>query len=541
MKKTLSLVAALVIYSLAFWLALAYAGQSALLGRVSYALEDVLFKARYSSESLPASRDKLLIVAIDDESSFRLGLRWPWPRTKFAQILDELHDKGASSIGLNFTFSGLENGDEASTLALAEAVKKSGKAVVGTTLEAGRLIKPNPILLRAGVRYGFLEKRVDDDFVIRRAYISQPDRARISEEPSFPLALRRVEGKDDLVPAPSGEDEGTPINYLVKAKDLKAVSAWKLLDGHVPRELIAGKTVLVGITSSLLSEEHRTPLGLMPGVLVHANEWIALEEDRPLRAVSAAVSAGAAWLVGAVLLILFVTHRYWFAVPGFVLSFFLSLLLSQILFARDLVMPLFTLILGPLTALASAIAANLVTLLLENKGLTNKVIQDKMTGLFTYDHLRVRLDDEWKRCSKLSLPVSIVMTDLDRFKKINDTLGHEVGNQMILRAANVIRESVRGYDVVSRYGGDEFVILLWHANHAEAAAYKQRLRDSYAKMAAALDDAMLKTSSISIGHASFDPKADGAKPESPQQLVEWADKALFEDKESRRKPGEEKR
>jgi diguanylate cyclase (GGDEF)-like protein len=178
---------------------------------------------------------------------------------------------------------------------------------------------------------------------------------------------------------------------------------------------------------------------------------------------------------------------------------------------------------------------------LENRGLEHRVLHDKMTGLYTYDYLRLRLDDEWKRCHKLSLPVSIVMTDLDRFKKINDSLGHEVGNQMILRAAAVIRESARGYDVVSRYGGDEFVILLWHANALEADAYRIRLRKMYEAMAQKLDEPGLKGSSISIGVASFDPRVDGLKPRNPQELMELADKNLFEDKESRRLPGEEKR
>lgn len=540
MKKTFFVPAAILAFSLVFFLAVGYAEQSALMQRVSYALEDLLFKTRYASDPLPAAREKLLIVAIDDESSFRLGLRWPWPRTVFAQVVEELRKKGASVIGLNFTFTGLEDGREESTLALAEAIRAHGRVVTGSTLEGGRLMRPNAILLKAGTRYGFLEKIVDEDFVIRRSYAVRTDRSGLREELSFPAALRR-EAQSQAFETPVDGEEGHPINFLVKDKDLKVVPAWKVLSGNLPREAASGKTAVIGITSSLLSESHRTPLGLLSGVAVHANEWLEMETGRHLKPVPVPATAGVAWLVGALLLFLFLQHRYWFAAPGFALSYFLSFLAAQTLFGADFQLPLFILILGPTLALAVGVAANLVWLLLENQGLSHKVLHDKMTGLYTYDYLRLRLDDEWKRCVKLQLPVSVVMTDLDRFKKINDTLGHEVGNQMILRAAGVIRESVRGYDVVSRYGGDEFVILLWHANAQEAQAYRLRLRELYHKMAAGLEDAMLKASSVSIGIASFDPKSDGPKAENPQQLIEWADKDLFEDKESRRKPGEERR
>ena len=112
---------------------------------------------------------------------------------------------------------------------------------------------------------------------------------------------------------------------------------------------------------------------------------------------------------------------------------------------------------------------------------------------------------------------------------------------MILRAAAVIRESARGYDVVARYGGDEFVILLWHANHEEAKAYRERLRKQYEAMASTLTEPLLKASSISIGVASHDPKTSETIFKNAQALIEAADQDLFRDKESRRKPGQSSR
>ena len=135
----------------------------------------------------------------------------------------------------------------------------------------------------------------------------------------------------------------------------------------------------------------------------------------------------------------------------------------------------------------------------------------------------------------------MVMTDLDRFKKINDTMGHETGNDMIKRAAAVLKQSARGYDVVARYGGDEFFVLLWQTGHEEAKAYRERLRGAYHQMVKKLEDERLHDSSISIGLATFDPSVDPRRPESTQKLLEEADKDLFIDKESRRRPGELRR
>jgi diguanylate cyclase (GGDEF)-like protein len=538
MKSTVRLVTVLVAFSLLFAGLAGYSRQSLLLKRLSNVLEDVLFKVRYSSEPLPASREKLLVVAVDDESSFRLGLRWPWPRTTFAEMIRRLTDKKAAVIGLNFTFTGLEDGKTETTQDMADAIRAHGHTVVGSALDRDRLLRPNKLLLEAGVKHGYLEKIVDDDFVIRRSYLSRADRRGGMGEPSFPLALRLEGGAQDA-PRRSSRDEA--INFTLKAADLKTVPAWKVLDGQLGQEALRGKTVLIGITSSLLSEEHRTPLGLMPGIAVHANEWVALEEGRRLQEFPRSAGFVVGWLMGAALLLLFLLRRIWLAALGFVLGFFLILLAAQFFFAADTRLPLFLLLSGPALALAVGSGANLLFLWLENRGLEKRVLHDKMTGLYTYDYLRVRLDDEWKRCQKLKLPVSVVMTDLDRFKRINDTLGHEVGNQMILRASEVIRQSARGYDVVSRYGGDEFVIMLWHANRTEAEAYRARLRDSYAKMAASLEEEMLKDSSVSIGIASYDPKSSEVQPQNPQELVERADKDLFEDKESRRRPGETRR
>lgn len=558
MKKHLYTIVVLAVFSALFWLLPGYYSGSEALQNVSAGTRDIFFKLRRISTDPPRAIEDIVLVTIDQESCEKLDSRWPWPRRIFTRLVENLTEKGAKVIALNVSFTGLEGGEEASTLELAEAIREHGNVVVGVTFEKGRhLIKPNAIIADAVSRYGFLEKISDADFHIRRSYLLRPYQ-KIGSSPeqfesSFPLQVAaayyggpRRSGvsfrADDglLTVGPDKRsfmidpDGSYLINYLASESDYKRIPAWRIVEGKASGEDIQGKVVFVGLSPTLFADMHQSPYGIMSGIGIQANEFLSIVSGRFLKFVPNAFIFFLSWLVSLCVLALFLFRRFWLGFLGFAAALFGGFLGMQTAFARDLVMEPLPLLLGPLLAALLGIAANSLKLLWENKGLESKVIQDKMTGLYTYDFLRMRLEDEWKRCQKSKMPVSIVMTDLDHFKKINDTLGHETGNEMIRRAANVIRESVRGYDIVSRYGGDEFVVLLWHASLKEALAYRDRLRGSYHAMAAKLEPA-LQSSSISIGVACYDPRENHGDPSSPQALVEKADKDLFIDKESRRK------
>lgn len=567
MKRPVLLASTLAAFSIIFWASpTVLSGDSGPLASFRLGARDTLFAMRRASSDLPSEMGDIAVVAIDDESCARLGARWPWTRHLIEKLVASLSRDGARVIALNLSFTGLENGEE-STRSLARALQSHGRAVLGATFgRDGKLLKPHPILAEAA-ESGFLEKIVDSDYKIRRSYLLRPLKVSANMpastalnffESSFPLKVAvlalgaprlerslsgglevRITPSDGRTRAvPTAADGSYAVDYLAGESDFKVYSAWKAIEGRLPAGALRGKVVFVGLTSTLFSEKQATPLGPLYGVFLHANEYLALASGRYLRFFPPFVALLFSWLVSVGILWLWVERRFIWAIAAAIAAVCAGFFGAQILFSGDWLIEPFDLLFGPLLAVVFGVASNLLSLLLENKGLETKVIRDKMTGLYTYEHLRARLDDEWKRCQKLKLPVAIAMTDLDRFKKINDTLGHEVGNQMILRAAEVIRQSVRGYDVVSRYGGDEFVVLLWHSSLTEAKAYRERLRTQYHAMAAKLEDPFLKTSSISIGVASFDPGDPASSPKTAQELVEIADKDLFADKESRRKPGE---
>ncbi len=558
MKKYIHALVTVLFFSFLFWFIPSYFQHSEGFQNFKAQIRDVFFKVRHIASSTPDIAKNVVIVTIDEESCEKLESRWPWPRKIFSGLIDQLHESGAKVVGLNVSFTGLENGDESSTRELAAAMARHGNVVVGATFDkGGHLIKPSPILVPA-TKYGYLEKIVDNDLFIRRSYLLRPYEVKGagssegSFESSFPLQLfLAADGPDDKKPrfdrdlglltagTPTravnlGDDGSYTINYLVSENDFFKIPAWKIVERKFEPGSLRGKAVLVGLTSSLFADTHPTPFGNMSGIGIHANEFLALLTGRQLFFVPDSITLFVSWILSLAVLFLFLFRKSWLGFTAFALMLFLFLVGVQMAFARDIVaepfIPIFALFLSMLVGAVS----DSLKLLWENKGLQSKVIQDKMTGLYTYEYLRMRLEDEWKRCHKAKIPITLVMTDLDRFKKINDTLGHEVGNAMIKRTAAVIKESARGYDVVSRYGGDEFVILLWNASAKEAQVYRDRLRSMYHEMAKKLEPE-LHDSSISIGVASFDPAVDPDTPKDTQALIEQADKDLFIDKESRRK------
>lgn len=146
---------------------------------------------------------------------------------------------------------------------------------------------------------------------------------------------------------------------------------------------------------------------------------------------------------------------------------------------------------------------------------------DDLTGLATFRVLRDRLKQEEARSRRSQEPFAVVFTDLDRFKRLNDTFGHEAGNRVLEAVGKELLRCVRSTDIAARYGGDEFVTILVRTDIAGA----RRVGEVIRKTIEALGRAMgyeLGVVTVSVGVTGFDPR----KPQVPDVLEE-ADKALY--------------
>lgn len=154
---------------------------------------------------------------------------------------------------------------------------------------------------------------------------------------------------------------------------------------------------------------------------------------------------------------------------------------------------------------------------------------DPLTGLYNRRHFSLLLDQLFAEAQRYEKDLSCVMIDLDGYKQLNDTYGHQVGDELLVLAGKVIRANMRRMDVAARYGGDEFVLLLPHADGAEAAQVTQRIREQFAA-ASAVVLKRAKGVSMSAGVASL----VAHDPPHADQLVAMADAALYSAKDAGR-------
>jgi diguanylate cyclase (GGDEF)-like protein len=157
--------------------------------------------------------------------------------------------------------------------------------------------------------------------------------------------------------------------------------------------------------------------------------------------------------------------------------------------------------------------------------LRQAAITDNLTGLWNHGEFRTLLEREFQRTRRYGTPVALLMCDLDHFKAINDSLGHEIGNQVLKQTAQHLRCVARDTDLVARYGGEEFAIICPQTSLADAAALAERIRCSL-PAGIRIPSAPHLAVKISIGVAgSDDPRVD-----SVRDLVNLADSALYASK-----------
>lgn len=149
---------------------------------------------------------------------------------------------------------------------------------------------------------------------------------------------------------------------------------------------------------------------------------------------------------------------------------------------------------------------------------------DEKTGLYNNKFFETMLDMEIEKAKRGQQALSLLMIDIDFFKKINDTYGHTKADELLARLAGILQEQVRKSDIVARFGGEEFIILLPETGIEKAEKLISRLRN------AIKSDKMLKKYKLTVsgGITQF------MKKDTKKKLKERADKALYQAKESGR-------
>ncbi|MGW8393537.1 diguanylate cyclase [Pseudoduganella sp. HUAS MS19] len=170
-------------------------------------------------------------------------------------------------------------------------------------------------------------------------------------------------------------------------------------------------------------------------------------------------------------------------------------------------------------------------LLQANRKLEELAATDPLTGIANRRRMTEQIAQELERARRFHHPLSLLMIDIDHFKRINDTYGHEAGDQAIIQTATLLTASLRAVDTVARFGGEEFVLLMPETHIAVATHAAERLRERAAALRVRTASGVEVELTISIGVAAADPH--GAA-DTPSSLLVRADKALYRAKKEGR-------
>ena len=170
---------------------------------------------------------------------------------------------------------------------------------------------------------------------------------------------------------------------------------------------------------------------------------------------------------------------------------------------------------------SEAIKLSLSNLRLREK-LRAEAIHDPLTGLFNRRYLEETLPRELHRARRANAPLSLVMLDLDDFKRFNDTFGHDAGDSLLRELGRLVREKLRRSDISCRYGGEEFVLVLPDSSLADAEQRVEQIRTQIKEMQFPHGEQLLSATTVSAGVVQADEHTA-----NPSELLRAADTALY--------------
>ncbi|MBI3315599.1 MAG: diguanylate cyclase [Candidatus Omnitrophica bacterium] len=510
---------------------------------------DTLFTWRAAySEPLKHFKE-VVVVGLDDESYQKINRPSPWGREVYAAFLDTLNDYRPSVIGLDFSFIGASPNLKADAW-LAESIANSQNVVLAAFFDnTSQYHVPELVFAKNALGYGFVDKPLDRDGVNRRSkamvmtsrggetafsfstlaalgHLGLSPRRNLEYENGetlFSLPEKPGTGRWVKTPAETDPKSQLWISYRYGITSFKYIPFWKILAGEAGREELEGKIVLVGPVSPIFHDIHQTPLGLMAGVVMNANEVLTiLDKDFVRRALPRGEWAFLLFLTAALTLIF---YRTGFITRVNVLvctEFFLYAAAIFLFTKKNMIFEPFPPMFLTAVTYVAVLSYKGLTTFLENRALQKQVITDELTGLYGHRYLTLRLENEFKRYDRTKTEFYFVMVDIDFFKKVNDTYGHEEGNVVLTSVAKLLKNGIRGYDVAARYGGEEFSLILFSQDMKGAQQTMERIRAAVEAFPFNIPNGKFNVT-ISCGICSN----RAANVKSKEDLIRLADEALY--------------
>ena len=492
--------------------------------------------------------DEMVIVALDDFSFKKMQKNWPFSRGIFADLLTKIIEGEPKFVIFDVVFSG-EGKDKDGDDLFAKTLK--GKGNILLPYHTGRLgahLKSKEDFTSEFGSAGYLNKPIDSDGSIRRflpfslsidgkildyavelysfGHYYDYELGNITLKNKQVLLNKfKIEGDDNLgkFNFSLSSENSIKINYQADMNNFTVVPMWPIYSGTTTPEVFKNKIVFIGATSHLFHDIHDTPLGQMPGTGVLANVVLMLLDGRFIYEIPEWFK----WFLNLILCLMTVLLCYRFSIlKGLLFAMSIVTIVitgACLLFVNNYYFNPLKLI---LICLVSYIAINFykyASVVIENMHLRKLSTVDELTGLYIFRYFKIVLKHEFQKSLRYKTPLSLLMIDIDNFKKINDTYGHQNGNIVLSKIGKIALSTVRGSDVPVRYGGEELAVLLPNSGIEGAKKCAENLRSLVEKEDFVMTNKGPLRVTISIGAVSF-PLTNIA---SPEEMIKFADEALY--------------
>jgi len=518
--------------------------------------ELVTYDYRCQLRGTRASDPRVCVIEISDDSVSKIG-RWPWNREWHASLIQILTRLGAKAIVFDVLFSEPTGGNDDALL--AESIKASGRVYLAEVVENplsenSRLLESMPQMVSAAKGGGHINLQPDVDGVMRRIPLFLETQYRKVPQLSLQVAADFYGTPMSAIEQRRGEIR-FPIDRRVMTIPLDRnfnyvinwVGTWQQSFQHysyidvvasyasvqkgtkplIPLENFRNKICFVGTTASGLFDIRPTPLQpSYPAVGVNLTILNNLLEKRYVRSVGY-------WPTLLILILLCAAlYEMTRSKSIFRNAMYTVLLAIGYLATAVILFIFFNLWINVVYAVLLIVFTYFVITLfnqlavsMERAKLFKLATRDSLTGLYNIGHFKMLMKAEMTAIAmRPGKTLSIVMSDVDHFKKTNDTYGHQMGDAVLREVANIIKNGCRSLDVAARYGGEEFILMLPGADAQECYQVAEKIRKALAARVFPHEKGNLMTT-ISLGVTEIDPKEQNI-----EEIIARADRALYEAK-----------
>lgn len=529
------------------------------------ATEDRTFDIRQSILANSGQRDNnkdIVIIAIDD-ASYEYILdkygEWPLRRDIYAKTVDYIEKTNPASIAFDLMFVKSIKSSADADSKLVEVFKKYDNVFTAMNLDnqpedlrippvlPEKLAHPAPIegdfmeysncrvildgILNATSNIGMINVSRSDDGVLR----SMPLFLKYQDKyyPQLGLLVAKYSAKQLNVPAnsseiilnwygPAGTFENIPLYKLLKAVENNDTSAYNF----------ENKIVYFGATAASLFDIKTVPVDkVYPGVEVQATYVNNLLDGSFIRKAPAGVNIVTAIALALLTILAVLRLQSMPAAFGFSMTIY-SIYVMFTYYAMRF-NNIWLNIVAPLTfALFAFIITVIIKYLIKSRDFDTQyklATTDGLTELYNHRYFQEQLQKQVSHSSRYQTPLSLIIIDIDFFKKFNDTYGHQSGDAVLRQVAFLLKKNVRSADIVCRYGGEEMSIILPNTKYEEAVNIAIKLCGIVASKKCKLNNGKESNVTISLGVASY-----GQDGDSPEEIIESADKRLYNAKENGR-------